>query len=407
MIRFFLLSSILIALISGACNRKSKSNPNPQPGPVPIAEKEVTFYPAYAYLQDDNWVIHLRAWVHKRRTSLNQFTTILATLTNRCNGGNMDFFKSRSEVFEYDDKFNENLIIEFDADTDKTQYSGNERSNQNGIVEFSITLAKEKAMQLLAAQKTSSKWLTYRTLPGEYSGVGRIRLMEPQGISIISDIDDTIKVSEIPAGTDKVFDYTFCREFEAAPEMAARFQGWNAETGDPNWKDVAFHYVSGGPQQLFEPLYNFLIAGKGGFPEGTFHLRFFPKNLLEKDTRDNLKRFSAAPMNTTFEHKVNEITKLIKTFPGRKFILVGDSGEVDPEVYHEIRKAHGDKILHIWIRDVVGDAQENDYRLKDMEIIAVTPVVCMEEGHYQSLRQIVEDKHNPNLYRKKRSPNCE
>jgi phosphatidate phosphatase APP1 len=112
-------------------------------------------------------------------------------------------------------------------------------------------------------------------------------------------------------------------------------------------------------------------------------------------------------MDTTFDHKVTEITKLMETFPGRKFILVGDSGEVDPEVYKRIRDEHPQQVEEIWIRDLVDDLHDNSYRLTRMNIIAVDPIVCMEEPHYKALSDMVDKRDKPNTYQKKAVKNCD
>lgn len=414
MVRLVILV-ILTSLILGGCHGHITPNSNEstsrtiQNAPKRLTSssgKEVTFYPAYGYSREDNWVIDLRGWIHQSRRPLNKFVTVLARLANKCNGQSMDMFKSRSDVFESDDEHEENVTIEFDSDPDRKPYAF-ESSDPNGIVALALSLPKETAERLLEAQNSPNKWLTYRAVSNGHIGLGRIRLIESQGLSIVSDIDDTIKISEIPAGQHRVFDYTFCREFEAAPGMADRYRDWNNSVGHPDWSDVTFHYVSGGPQQLFGPLYDFLIAGKGGFPEGTFHLRFFPKNLLAKETRENLKRFAAGPMDTTFDHKVTEITKLMETFPGRKFILVGDSGEVDPEVYKRIRDEHPQQVEEIWIRDLVDDLHDNPYRLTRMNIIAVDKIVCMEAPHYKALSEMVDKRDQPNKYQKNAVKNCD
>ena len=99
---------------------------------------------------------------------------------------------------------------------------------------------------------------------------GRVRLIEPgAGESLISDIDDTIKITQVPAAKEIVLRNTFCLEFKPVlePDMAAQYKGRG---------DIPVHYISGGPEQLFGPLYDYLISGAGGFPEGTFHLKFFP-----------------------------------------------------------------------------------------------------------------------------------
>ena len=134
MIRIVVISVILSSLILEGCNGKkiSPSNnknesadraiQNAPPRLTAVSEKEVTFSPAYSYLREDNWVVDLRGWVHQSRKSLNRYMTVLATLKNKCDGQSMDNFKSRSDVFESDDKFGEKVIIEFDSDPDRTQY---------------------------------------------------------------------------------------------------------------------------------------------------------------------------------------------------------------------------------------------------------------------------------------------
>jgi phosphatidate phosphatase APP1 len=45
----------------------------------------------------------------------------------------------------------------------------------------------------------------------------------PGGLSVISDIDDPIKVTEVPAGHRILYLNTFVREFRSAPGMADRY----------------------------------------------------------------------------------------------------------------------------------------------------------------------------------------
>jgi len=72
---------------------------------------------------------------------------------------------------------------------------------------------------------------------------------------------------------------------------------------------------------------------------------------------------------------VSQISEIMQRFPERKFILVGDSGEKDPEVYREIKKKFPNQVQEIKIRDVVNDREKNKSRLEGMTIIeAVFPV---------------------------------
>ena len=61
-------------------------------------------------------------------------------------------------------------------------------------------------------------------------------------------------------------------------------------------------------------------------------------------------------------------------FPRRKFILVGDSGEKDPEVYRTIQSKFPMQVREIWIRDVVNDREKNADRLVGMRVIPATTV---------------------------------
>ncbi len=59
--------------------------------------------------------------------------------------------------------------------------------------------------------------------------------------------------------------------------------------------------------------------------------------------------------------KFSQIDTILKDFPARKFILIGDSGESDPEVYAYIAKKYPTQIMAILIRDA-GSKQNNPLR---------------------------------------------
>ena len=152
---------------------------------------------------------------------------------------------------------------------------------------------------------------------------------------------------------------TFYRPFVAAPGMAERYRGLGDET--------AFHYVSGGPWQLYRPLAQFITAA--GFPQGSFHMKTVRKHLLTPGSWQDLARLAGGA--ATMEQKLTQISDIISDFPQRRFILVGDSGERDPEVYREIRNRFPRQIEAVWIRDLVNDRKHHPERLKGMEIIDV------------------------------------
>ncbi|CAE7657701.1 unnamed protein product [Symbiodinium necroappetens] len=156
-------------------------------------------------------------------------------------------------------------------------------------------------------------------------------LLSPDGFGVISDIDDTVKVTEVFYGIKAVLQNTFLKTFDAVPGMAALYQGWAKQR-------ASFHYVSKSPPELHGPLSDFLQ--KKGFPVSSVHLC----PLLGRD-RANFK--------------LRQVTSLLSQFPNRKFILVGDSGERDAEVYAEIMRKHPSQVLKVLIRAVMAEDVEN------------------------------------------------
>ncbi|KAG0344019.1 hypothetical protein BG004_004826 [Podila humilis] len=159
---------------------------------------------------------------------------------------------------------------------------------------------------------------------------GIVNLIDPEGISIISDIDDTIKETNVSAGARIILRNTFLKDMRDVPGMASTYNRW--------WKrGAAIHYVSNSPWQLIPSLLEFFHSHK--FPPGSAHLRLHDSVLKTYFT-------------TPGEHKRRSIKEIMADFPDRKFILVGDSGEIDMEIYTDVALAHPNQVFKIFIRDI-------------------------------------------------------
>ncbi len=157
----------------------------------------------------------------------------------------------------------------------------------------------------------------------------KICLIPRHGVSVVSDIDDTIKESCV-GNRRELLHNTFMREFKSVPKMAETYRHWAA-------LGSSFHYVSASPWQLFESLD--LWRKEDDFPRGTMHLRNFRlrDQLLKKVILHRKgKRFA--------------IQKLIRSLPARRYILIGDSGEKDPEIYRKICRKFPGNIVGLFIR---------------------------------------------------------
>ncbi|KAJ2478684.1 hypothetical protein IWW56_003564 [Coemansia sp. RSA 2131] len=172
-------------------------------------------------------------------------------------------------------------------------------------------------------------------LPGAQGvrAVGVAHLVEPRGVSVVSDIDDTIKASNITAEKRILLETVFARPLQAVPGMSALYSDWYSLGAE-------FHYVSNSPWQLYPSLDSFFHANR--FPPGSAHLRSFdPGDLL------SIKNYTGTP-----QMKRDTIEHLFKTFPERKFVLVGDCGEHDLETYADLARRYPARVVRIYIRDL-------------------------------------------------------
>ena len=171
--------------------------------------------------------------------------------------------------------------------------------------------------------------------------LGHINLADESGITVISDIDDTIKATQV-RDRKLLLRRTFLEPFKPVPGMAEVYRAWADKSG------AQFCYVSASPWQLFLPLSEFVKSN--GFPSGAFYLKKF----RWKD-QSFLGLFESPD-----QYKPAVIEPLLKQFPRRQFILVGDAGERDPEIYASLARRYPQQILRILIRDATGEPADSE-----------------------------------------------
>ncbi len=216
------------------------------------------------------------------------------------------------------------------------------QSGANGHFKTKILLTEEQIKPLVKKGAIPLKVILKNRDKRAFKG--QALWVEPGKVSIISDIDDTVKITQVTEKS-KMLDATFFQDFKAAPGMAELYQSWQAQ-------GYQLHFVSSSPWHLWEPLDEFLT--KSGFPLRTLSLKMV--RLKDKTILDLFKKGTKT--------KPLQIEPLLQAYPDRKFILVGDSGEQDPEVYNAIYKKYPSRIQAIYIRNVT---QENasDARFKE------------------------------------------
>ena len=155
---------------------------------------------------------------------------------------------------------------------------------------------------------------------------------------VISDIDDTI----LHTGVTSLFKWrlifnTLFRNVESRSplEGAADFyhllhRGASGEEANP------FFYVSHSPWNLYRYLELFLR--KNNFPKGPILLRTMGAMRGKEKAEKPQKQM--------------EIINILSLYPDRQFILIGDGGEHDPDIYIEIAENFPNRIKAIYIRSV-------------------------------------------------------
>ena len=101
-------------------------------------------------------------------------------------------------------------------------------SKRNGHFRGSLQLAPCEVEQLMRDSSAENGWLDFDVITdAETAGqfAGQVQLIPQTGMSIISDIDDTIKCSDV-ADRRRLLRNTFLRRFQSVSGMASLYQRW-------------------------------------------------------------------------------------------------------------------------------------------------------------------------------------
>ena len=158
----------------------------------------------------------------------------------------------------------------------------------------------------------------------QYSGTGRV-LMPAKGakVAVVSDLDDTVIRTGLDEGMVAVR-RTLFRDAEtrrAVPGMASLYRGLERGVATKSGRTPpapGFFYVSTGSWSFYEMLTQFLQLR--GYPRG-------PLFLTDWGPTDRYIVRSGE------EHKKLALARLREAYPKTPFVLIGDSGQKDPDIY--------------------------------------------------------------------------
>jgi phosphatidate phosphatase APP1 len=231
-----------------------------------------------------------------------------------------------------------------------------------------------------------------------------LQVADGPGIGVISDIDDTILHSGVTSWKTAA-QLTFLHNARTRKPLQGVARLYQALQAGANGRGrVPVFYVSSSPWNLYDLLEDFMELN--AIPAGPVFLRD-----LGLDAGKLIK-------SQGHGHKLERASQLIERFPQLRWVLLGDSGQADAELYAEAAHRFGDRIAAIYIRDVDPDADSRFDTGVDSHIerVSGTGVPMLRAGdslamaeHAASLgliapdavasvaREVVRDKQRPTL----------
>lgn len=230
---------------------------------------------------------------------------------------------------------------------------------------------------------------TNRSVPVQSSVV---RPSSGARFGVVSDIDDTVLLTKATSLL-QMMRLTLMSSSKARVAFDGVSEFYRALHNNSN----PFFYVSSSPWNLYEFLDDFMQL-KG----------IVPGPILLRDFGIDRKKFIAGDHKT---HKLSQITKVLDCYPDLPFILIGDSGQRDPEIYAQCVTDYPGRILAIYIRNASDPDEQHTLaqRLKALRADNV-PMLLVEntleaarhaaEAGYiplESLESISQDKNHDQL----------
>ena len=183
-----------------------------------------------------------------------------------------------------------------------------------------------------------------RTIPPEVlpHGAMTTHFADVEGWLVISDIDDSVKVTMTPSPIG-ILRTTFVddpKPVPGMPELYAQIQ---------NSLSPAWFYLSASPYNLYPFLRKFLHKY---YPHGQI--------ILRDASWMDLGGFLASLTQGTEVYKGTRMDKIHRWLPRRKVLCVGDSTQSDPEAYGDICRKYPKWVKKVFIRKVLDVAEMKD-----------------------------------------------
>lgn len=203
-------------------------------------------------------------------------------------------------------------------------------TDENGF--FQITLP-------IMANPGLYEYHVTNTLSGETFTSG-LYVYDEESTGVLSDIDDTILLSYVHQKYKMLWLLIAKNALTRNPVPQIKGILNTIKKHNNAVLPSDFFYVSNSEWNLYDFLTDFFQ--ENDLPDGVFMLQRFKKNF-----RDAI--FSSQKKD---DHKFESIRLILDLFTKKKFVLVGDNGQRDLEIYARITGLYANRIKAVVIRDI-------------------------------------------------------
>ncbi|KAI1418765.1 hypothetical protein F5Y12DRAFT_473228 [Xylaria sp. FL1777] len=223
---------------------------------------------------------------------------------------------------------------------------------------------------------------TFARVPDGANGLLEMRTFyaHAEGWGVISDIDDTIKITQTsdPIG---ILRTTFLDTPQPTPGMPELYKHIHSLIKD----NSSWFYLSASPYNLYPFLREFR---ENHYPHGTI--------ILRDSSWMSIQGLLTTLTLGTEDYKVDRMEKIHSWIPKRKMICVGDSTQTDPEAYGEIYRRHPRWVKAIFIRRVediaaIGIESKNEPERFEKAFEGVPSDVWHVFSDPETCRRVVEE----------------
>ena len=215
------------------------------------ADEQIIFFPTTGRFNNEQkaWKVIIHGWIFEPETDSPTVKSLSNTFGRLINLSEDEIeskiFKERSRLFFVDNERGKKITVRI-----RNKIYQLKPSRPNGHFEYEVTVPLEPSTKQDGQNTSESIFFETVCDAGHKTYTGTARLINGPGISVISDIDDTIKISEV-LDRKALIQNTFVKEFRDVPGMANLYR-------ELERSGAVFHYVSASPWQLYPPLSKFM-----------------------------------------------------------------------------------------------------------------------------------------------------